>query len=432
MKPIFLILVGLLICASGYSQKPVGDFHDGLTRVKIDGKYGFSDTIGNIVIPAKYDAAGVFSGGRAQVGLRSEGHIIVYGYIDKAGNEVVPIKYTSIERSIEGLAIVRSENSNFGIINKAGNEITPMKYYNIWDFCEGFAKVCLSFRENFGFVDVTGREITPLKYSSAENFSEGFAKVGIYEKYGYIDKTGNEVIPLKYDAAENFHNGIALVKLADRYGYVDNTGKEFLNYDAIEWNNQQTQIIVWLNGRYGIIDETGKEISPLKYSHQQKEQQIIWESPLITSIKQINKLQSDQILSTSSFTVNRPYIVVSVDNNEYGDIKEIYLTDYSEGTFDDQSINGLKMLIVKSNYYDFSRSYGYDTGPGSVVKTLKSYGAYIKYYDMATKRCVGYDRMRGPDLPRNISVNEYPIKTVDINTVLKQIVTHLKTSENEK
>ena len=118
MKRIHLILVGLLLWAGGYAQE--------LEKFKEDGKWGFRDVAGNVVVPAKYDEAGDFSEGLAPVMLIKENKMLgvvintrpSWGYIDKTGKEVIPLKYTHAESFSGGFARV-----DYDFIDKTGTEI---------------------------------------------------------------------------------------------------------------------------------------------------------------------------------------------------------------------------------------------------------------------------------------------------------------------
>ena len=72
--------------------KNIGDFSEGLARVKLNDKWGFIDKTGKEVVPPKYDETGNFHEGLAKVKLNGK-----YGFIDTTGKEVVPpTKYVSI------------------------------------------------------------------------------------------------------------------------------------------------------------------------------------------------------------------------------------------------------------------------------------------------------------------------------------------------
>jgi len=105
MKRILITLIGLLLYVSGYTQE--------LRKFSADGKFGFRDEYGNIVVPAKYDEIGSFSEGLAGVRINRK-----WGYIDKTGNEVISPKYYAAESFFEGFAkVVEPLPSPFGFRN---------------------------------------------------------------------------------------------------------------------------------------------------------------------------------------------------------------------------------------------------------------------------------------------------------------------------
>ena len=242
---------------------------DEFKRFEKNGKYGFKvASMGEIIIPLKYDFAAPFSEGLASVKLNGK-----WGFIDKTGKEVIPLKYDAAGDFSEGLVDVRLNgilNGKFSFIDKTGKEAIPLKYDDAGSFSEGLAVVRIGSRYGgkYGYIDKTGKEVIPLKYDDACGFSEGLANVKLNGRYGFIDKTSKEVIPLKYDAAGNFSDGLARVKLNGKWGYVDKTGKEVipLKYDDA-WLFSEGLASVKLNGKWGFIDKTGKEVISLKYDY---------------------------------------------------------------------------------------------------------------------------------------------------------------------
>ena len=75
-----------------------GSFHEGLAVVKYKNKYGFIDTLGRMVIPAKYDNLLPFINGFS--------HVTISGYngiIDKNGKDLIPPIYKQLWFIKEGL-----------------------------------------------------------------------------------------------------------------------------------------------------------------------------------------------------------------------------------------------------------------------------------------------------------------------------------------
>ena len=237
------------------------NFSEGMACVKLNGKYGFINKLGQEIIPLKYDfVAGEFNEGMAGVELNGK-----YVYVNKLGQEIVPPKYDFVWEFNEGMAIVEL-NGKHGYVNKLGQEIVPLKYDDVRNFKEGMAWVQLN--EKWGYINKLGEEIVPLKYDNAGYFNEGMAWVQLNEKWGYINKLGEEIVPLKYDYAENFSEGMACVKLNGKYGFVNKLGQEIvpLKYDFVAWEFNEGMAGVKLNGKWGYINQQGEEIVPPKYT----------------------------------------------------------------------------------------------------------------------------------------------------------------------
>ena len=235
-------------------------FSEGLAWVELNGKYGFIDKSGKVVIPIKYDYAWSFSEGLAWVKLNGK-----YGFIDKTDKVVIPIKYDGVGRFSEGLTRVKL-NGKWGFIDKTGKVVIPIKYDDAWSFSEGLALVDRNNKE--GFIDKTDKAVIPIKYDGAWSFSEGLAEVNLNGKCGFIDKSGKVVIPIKYDAAWSFSEGLALVILNGKYGFIDKSGKVIIpiKYDYA-WDFSEGLAEVRLNWKYGFIDKSGKVIIPIKYDY---------------------------------------------------------------------------------------------------------------------------------------------------------------------
>lgn len=189
-----------------------------------NGKYGFKlKSSGEIAIPSKYDLGRIcishsFYEGLAVAKLNGK-----YGFIDKTGKLVIPLIYDDVEDFFnEGLAGVKL-NGKWGYIDKSGIVVIPFKYDFVWLFKDGLAKVKLNGK--CGFINKRGKEIIPLKYDFVDTaFSEGLAGVELNRKCGFIDKSGIVVIPLKYDGTLFFKGGKAQVRLNGKWFYIDKNG----------------------------------------------------------------------------------------------------------------------------------------------------------------------------------------------------------------
>lgn len=277
-------MVGVLAVGNCYGQIAVSD---------LNGKWGFVDEMGNLIIPYKYDYAWSFSEGLGRVKkdyymgyvdktgkivipLRywgawnfSEGLAVVeqdlkWGFIDKTGKVVIPFQYDSPSSFNDGLAMVL-KNDKRGFIDKTGKVVIPLQYEYVGDFSDGLAKVRKNWK--WGYIDKNGKVVIPLQYKDASNFSEGLAVVEQDQKWGYIDKNGEVVIPFQYDyATKKFNEGLAVVKQDQKWGFIDKTGKVVVPLQYEDANIFREGLAsVKQNGKYGFIDKTGKVVIPLQY-----------------------------------------------------------------------------------------------------------------------------------------------------------------------
>ena len=110
------IKTGNLYCDS------VSSFHDGLAYFSVDGKYGFLNQQGDVVIEAVYDDVSYFQDGIAQVRRNN-----LTGMIDSRGEEIVPVEYEYIWRG-EGILDCVRENGTRDYYTFAGEKSTEEEY----------------------------------------------------------------------------------------------------------------------------------------------------------------------------------------------------------------------------------------------------------------------------------------------------------------
>ena len=249
---------GTLVIQAMYDE--VGNFSEGLANVKVNSKYGFIAKTGRMVIQPVYDFADRFSEGLAPFGIYNiAGKNINCGYIDKTGQKVIQPIYEVACSFAEGMAKVRL-NGKWGYIDKTGYLLVQPKYDKIHIFKEGLARVELGGK--IGFIDKTGQMIINPVYDDGGYFSEGLANIEINGKYGYIDKTGRIIIKSIYDYADTFSEGLARAVQEGtsgfKYGFIDKTGRLVipLIYDAAG-HFSDGLAPVRVNGKWGFIDKTG-------------------------------------------------------------------------------------------------------------------------------------------------------------------------------
>lgn len=210
----------------------VWDYKDGLVAVLKDGKWGYIDSSGKIIIPLQYEDPSQFTHG--YVDVKQNGKV---GLIDKTGKVVVPLQYDYIGNYHNGLFSVRNLQEKYGFIDSSGNVIIPFEY-------DG--------------VDISW-------------FNNGLASVKKGNKYGAIDVKNKIVIPFEFEMLHDFSMGVSIAKKNNQIILVDKTGKEIKvpginNYEDIRIADENKLIVTHSStSKQGIIDFQGKIIIPLQY-----------------------------------------------------------------------------------------------------------------------------------------------------------------------
>src|SRR5437867_6064368 len=192
-----------VINTKGQFVSPVHDPHtfllasrysDGIGAVAKDGKWGYADVSGNVVIPLRFNYAGEFESGLARVSQGGK-----YFFINRKGERITPEFDGAFDFS-EDLAAVEVDRK-IGYIRRDGTFALPPIHQGASgiDFSEGL--VAVRIEGKVGFMDTTGSIIVKPSYDDAFSFSEGLAPVTSGGKWGYIDKSGNLVVPLQYRIA---------------------------------------------------------------------------------------------------------------------------------------------------------------------------------------------------------------------------------------
>jgi hypothetical protein len=183
-KLLFLLMLPFFLPV--YSQKWAKNFDFvnesscGLSLVKKDGKYGFVDKDGKIVVPLEYDEAVTMSEGYAPVRKGND-----WGFVDSLGKMVINPQFSDALCYHDGLAAVK----------KGGR---------------------------WGYIDYDGKTAIPFTFDNARGFREGLAAVANQKGYwGFIDKKGNMAIPFMYHFADNFEDGMAKVMKGDKTIYIN-------------------------------------------------------------------------------------------------------------------------------------------------------------------------------------------------------------------
>lgn len=188
----------------------------------MDNKTG-KNLFNNVVwlIEPDYDWIDKFRGGLAPISENGK-----WGFVNTDGIIVISPRFDRVMEFSEGLAGVYIDNK-WGFINTSGEFVIEPQFDEQPDvFHEGVAKAAVRSEGirrktiRYGFIDTSGKMILAPVYSDAGYFSVGLAPAKIDNKYGYIDKNGKFIIEEIFDHALSFLNNKAHVCIDQKWGLI--------------------------------------------------------------------------------------------------------------------------------------------------------------------------------------------------------------------
>ena len=280
-KWVGLLLVCMLVTAQTVcmAEWEISDspLYDGLRFVREDGKSGYINMDGDIVVPIEYDMLSYFCEGVAIISKDGK-----YGYVDNQGNIVVSLEY---EETVEfkpqsnGLAPVRKDG-RWGYmenpLRSRNADGSPVIHWidnadRLDDFYNGYAMIIRS--NTFSVINLQFQEIFGGQYDYIEQAQhDNFFIVSQNGKKGVFRYDGTAVLPLEYDEIymEQMEPGVRRFRVEKdgKYGLYNLDGSVSLAciFDDIQISPDSEDIVIaaW-NGCYGIVNSVGDEYIPFIY-----------------------------------------------------------------------------------------------------------------------------------------------------------------------
>ncbi len=312
-----------------FVYREADDFRNGMARVRNEWKYGYINKIGIPVIPLMYDlltrpSEGIITYMKGkEVGiLNAKGSRLTsekyfprglrkvylngrYGFVNPAGDIVVPIKYERIEnlaedfftflyKGKEGILVPYTNkiivpsgvydeimelkydffyvkrNGKMGLIDTAGNVVVaPEDYDTIYDFTGRIAKVCKE--EKYGVLNREGVLIVPAIYDEIAVLKNGYIRGTKDEKFFPIGE--NETTFFSYKFLNDSLSDLCVVVDDGKSQILDVKSGEHLDgkdYDYVGTKLYEEDLVMLSDNKnprhYGFINiRNGKEIIPIKY-----------------------------------------------------------------------------------------------------------------------------------------------------------------------
>jgi len=230
-----------------------------IARIKdrVKDKYGFIDSTGWI-LPFDYDTAMAFIGGKACVSKNGK-----YGFIDHKGKIVIPFSYDELqEQFAEGLVGAKKGNK-WGFISEKDKWVINPVYDEVVNFNKGVANV--KKNGEWGFIDKTNRNVHPFTLDVARSsVDNGWARVKKRGKWGFFNVRTSKTILHVYDTVSPFSGNYAWAVNNPTWMIIDTNGKQVFESKEIVSVTPLVNgyAIVKTDNGEGILDSIGNQIIP--------------------------------------------------------------------------------------------------------------------------------------------------------------------------
>lgn len=235
---------------------------DRLLPVKVGQAYGFMTKSGRLVLQPRFEFAGSFYEGLAQVDFPPIRGQLAY-WIDP------PVDHPRI-------GFIDPTGQTRFLVTIPRNPLQPDAVIDprVGNFSHGRAVVKIYAADGTskdGYLDPRGKLVIPATFDVAHSFSEGLAAVerddpDLTPHWGYINPQGEVVIPLQFHNVEAFTEGLAAVQdpQTKLWGYVDRTGAYAIAPKFTRaWAFSEGQAVVQVEGGKAVIDRLGAASGPL-------------------------------------------------------------------------------------------------------------------------------------------------------------------------
>ncbi|MCS7077471.1 MAG: WG repeat-containing protein [Bacteroidia bacterium] len=296
---------------------------NGYIPYKSQGKWGFLNKQGQIIISAQYDTVLYFTEGLACVKQNQQ-----WGCINASHQVVIPFRevkqMSSFYKNTQYILLdTREENlPAFAAIDTLGNILSPFDYTDVsfqnnqilvkkegywYKWKDQTVPIAYSVPQKRDTIYTVSTEITRtengLKWTIKNNtqdlifdtytqakewlelsskrqksnitskyntnaitYSEGIGIIKVKDKLGCIDSVGNLIVEPKYDEINPFRNGFATVRIGNKWGMINKNGKEVIlcTYEQLGVHSER-RVEFKKNEKSGFLDLEGRVVIKPEY-----------------------------------------------------------------------------------------------------------------------------------------------------------------------
>lgn len=211
-SPSLILLFILLICGRIRAQEPQ------VFPVKKDGKWGFMDQEGRLVLDPRFDAlspAANFGYFRVQIGNRQ-------GILDGRGKSLIPVSFDRV-RILDSLIFAVESDRGWTVIDQKLEVLRSQYFADVQALQDGFFRV--KTENGWGVLDEAGRMACPALFSSVQVLKAPFFQVAGDRGNGVVRFDGKKIIPAEYREILLLRDQLFLVKKKGNWLLFDADGR---------------------------------------------------------------------------------------------------------------------------------------------------------------------------------------------------------------
>lgn len=243
------------------SEGPVYvDSDNGYYAIKKNGKYGFVNLKGELLIDYCFDDVRQFCNGFAPIRIGDK-----WGFIDETGKIIIAPIYDRVWLFGEGLAPVQI-NRKWGYIDKSGDIKISIDYDSAQSFKNGFARV--STRFGYTLINTKGEEVIPYFDFIDNEFICDLLRVKKNNKWGIINLKGDFIVKPEFDFITIEPDGNIIANSNGVFGKITTEGEctFFPKFDYVGLFENKLGLAKY-NGKWGCINTDWEFVIPPKYEY---------------------------------------------------------------------------------------------------------------------------------------------------------------------
>jgi hypothetical protein len=312
--------------SSHHGHKDMDNF-----QIKINGRVGLIDSVGNDILPAKYDYIHFWE---------EEKHYFLRSgdtchFLDLNLNPMLTMESEAYVNSSSSKWIVVERNDKKGVYDGNGNELLPVIYEEIKKLTSNL----IGIQQNglWGVLDSTYQTIIEPKYSSiSKPKHHNILIVGETgsDKNGIIDYDGQVILSTNYVISSNDPHAIEYSDGNDQYGYLFthnslNTGMTYVSprvRSSYRWDKLNNYFICSkhkvINSdtvvKLGVLDSLGNQVIPFDYDRIRSISTT--DQYAVVGIKRVNGRKS--VMEYGLYSLENQDLALPI---EYAEIKAAYM-----------------------------------------------------------------------------------------------------------